>query len=67
MGKRICPRDGHVSKNLTDHLVHVSLEHDHSVRRLRSVSCHRCCTEIDVNVTRTCVACGFTLPENLSD
>ena len=62
MGKRVCSRDGHVSDTLTEHLIHITEEHDHTVRRLRMTSCHRCAEEIDVNVTYTCV-CGFTLPE----
>lgn len=63
MSKRVCPRDGHVSQTLTEHLIHITTEHDHSTKRLRLVSCHRCAGEIDVNVTRTC-ECGFTLPDD---
>lgn len=62
MSKRICPRDGHVSQSLTEHLIHVTEDHDHSTRRLRLVSCYRCAAEIDVNETTTCGECGYALP-----
>lgn len=61
---RTCDRCGATFNNLSDKLIHVSIEcPKRGQPRLRAVSCHRCARDIDVNITRTC-ECGFTLPES---
>jgi hypothetical protein len=59
---RVCPRDGREFETLTDLITHQTLDHDHSKKWLRTVSCRRCAKDIDVNITFTC-ECGWTLPQ----
>ena len=52
-------------RNLTDYSVHVATAHDLGIGRtdrvpLRPVSCWRCASPINVNVTTRC-ECGFDL------
>jgi hypothetical protein len=64
---RECAVCGATFTNLTDYGVHVALGHDLGIGRSertpkRPVSCWRCASDININVTTRCT-CGFDLAE----
>ena len=67
MTNRTCAVCESTFRNLTDYSVHVATAHDLGVGRtervpLRSVSCWRCASQINVNKTTQC-SCGFDLAD----
>lgn len=65
MAARTCAVCDASFRSLTDYSVHVAIAHDLGIGRtervpLRAVSCWRCASPIDVNVTSKC-SCGFDL------